>query len=70
VKWLEIWFDRKLSFKTYVKKRIAAASRIFYLISRLANTERELSFQAIRRLYIAYVTSIADYEVSIWWKNQ
>ncbi len=43
---------------------------MFYLISRLANTERKLSFQAMRRLYIACVASIADYGVSIWWKNQ
>ena len=69
VKWLGIWFDRKLSFRTHVEKRIAAASRMFYSISRLANSERELSFQAIRRLYIACVASIADYRVSIWWKN-
>jgi len=43
---------------------------MFYSISRLANTEKELSFQAMRRLYVACVTSIADYEVSVWWKNQ
>ena len=43
---------------------------MFYSISRLANTERDLSFQAMRRLYIACITSIADYEVPVWWKNQ
>src|SRR6266516_953931 len=63
VKLLGIWFDRKLSFKTHVEKRIAAASRMFYSISRLANTERGLSFQAMRRLYIACVALIADYRV-------
>jgi hypothetical protein len=47
VKWLGIWFDRKLSFKIHVEKRIAAASRMFYSISRLANTEKDLSFQAM-----------------------
>jgi hypothetical protein len=43
---------------------------MFYSISRLANTERGLSFQAMRKLYIACVVSIADYGVPIWWKNQ
>ena len=70
VKWLGIWFDRKLSFKIHVEKRIASASRMFYAISRLANTERGLSFQVMRKLYIACITSITNYEVPIWWKNQ
>ena len=70
VKWLGIWFDRKLSFKIHVENRIASASRMFYTIKRLANTEKGLSFQAMRKLYIACITSIANYEVSIWWKNQ
>jgi len=53
-----------------VKKRVAAACRMFHSISRLANTERGLSFQAMRQLYIACITSVADYGVSVWWKNQ
>src|SRR5213078_2895209 len=39
-------------------------------IERLSNTERELSFQAMRQLYIACISSVTDYEVSIWWNNQ
>jgi len=48
-----------------VKKRVAAACKMFHSISRLANTERDLSFQAIKQLYIACITSVADYEVSV-----
>src|SRR5215471_5579337 len=66
VKWLEIWFDRKLSFRTHVEKRVAAACRMFHSISKLANTEKDLSFQAMRQLYIACITSVADYEVPVW----
>src|SRR5438034_509751 len=43
---------------------------MFHSISRLANTERDLSFQAFRKLYIACIASVADYEVPVWWKNQ
>ena len=43
---------------------------MFYSISKLANTERDLSFQVFRKLYIVCITSVADYEVSVWWKNQ
>ncbi len=49
---------------------MAQATRIFHQIKRLFNTERGLSFQAIRQLYIACITSIADYGVLIWWNNQ
>src|SRR5918911_294306 len=70
VKWLGIWFDKKLFFKTHVEKQIASATRMFYSISRLANTERGLSFQAIRQLYLACIVSLADYGVLIWWKQQ
>src|SRR6266487_4912943 len=53
-----------------MEKRVAQATRIFHQIKRLSNTERGLSFQAIRQLYIACITSIADYGVPIWWNNQ
>ena len=70
VRYLNVWFDRKLSFKAHVPKKIAAVNKMFHSINRLANTERDLSFQIFRKLYIACITSVADYEVSIWWKNQ
>ena len=50
--------------------KISTATRIFYQIAKLSNTERDLSFQAMRQLYIVCITSVADYEVSIWWDNQ
>ena len=53
-----------------MEKRIASTSRMFYSINRLANTKRGLSFQVMRKLYIAYVILIADYGVPVWWKNQ
>ena len=49
---------------------IAAATRTFHQITRLSNTERGLSFQVIRQLYITCITSIADYNVLVWWNNQ
>ena len=70
VRWLGIWLDPKLSFKEHVEKKIADTTRIFHQIARLSNTEKGLSFQAIRQLYIACITSVADYGVPIWWNNQ
>src|SRR5436189_2319940 len=70
IRWLEVWLDSKLSFKEHVKIKISTATRIFHQIARLSNTERGLSFQAMRQLYIVCITSVADYGVPIWWNNQ
>ena len=70
IKWLGITIDYKLKFEEYIKNQISKATRVFYQIERLSNTERGLSFQAMRQLYIACITSIADYGVPIWWRNQ
>ena len=34
------------------------------------NSEWELSAQAGKQLYTACITSVSDYEVEIWWRNQ
>jgi hypothetical protein len=34
-------------------------------IKKLLNTERELSFQVIKQLYIACISLVADYEVLV-----
>ena len=39
VRWLGIWFDRKLTFKTHVQKKIASATRTLHLLHRLMNSE-------------------------------
>ena len=70
VKWLGIWLNSKLTFKQHVKKKTTQALKVFNQIKRLSNTKRGLSFQVIRQLYIACISSIADYGVPIWWNNQ
>src|SRR5436190_17713744 len=70
VRWLDIWLNSKLNFKEHVEKKIINTTRVLHQASRLLNTERGLSFQAMRQLYIACIISIADYGVPIWWDNQ
>src|SRR6266516_1458169 len=65
VKYLGIWLDSKLSFKVYVERKIASAQKVFTQIKRLSNTERRLSFQDIRQLYVACISSVADYGVPV-----
>ena len=68
VRYLGIWFDSKLRFKSHIEKRINSAIVALYGLMRLANTQKGLSFQAIRRLYMVCIISIADFEVQVWWK--
>ena len=65
VRWLGIWLDSKLNFKEHVEKKITDTTRVFHQITRLSNTERDLSFQVIRQLYITCIMLIADFEVLI-----
>ena len=70
LKWLGVYIDFRLTFKEYVTRKTIDASRVFHQIERLSNTKRGLSFQAMRQLYIACVSLIADYGVPIWWNGQ
>ena len=69
VKWLGIWFDPKLSFKKHIEKRINLAMATFLGMQRLASTQKGLSFRAMRQLYIACVTTVADYGVPVWYRG-
>jgi ribonuclease HI len=70
VRWLGIWFDPNLSFKEHVNIRASQARSVYQQMTRLANTERGLSPYALRQLYRACITSIADYGSVIWWRGQ
>lgn len=65
VRWLDIWFDPGLSFKQHIAILTSQVRSAFQRITRLANTEKGLSPFAIRQLYLACMTSIADYSSAI-----
>ena len=66
IKYLNIWLDFKLFFKTHMKKKIVSAQKIFMQIKRFFNIEKKFFFQAIRQFYIICIFSITNYEISIW----
>ena len=70
VRWLGIWFDSKLTFKPHIEKRINLATAAFTRLQRLAGTQKRLSFHALRQLYIACVTTIADFGVPVWYRGR
>ena len=67
VRWLGIHFDSKLKFKEHIAIRTSLAKQAFYRLNRLSNISRGLSPWAIRQLYLACVTSVADYGSLLWW---
>jgi ribonuclease HI len=69
VRWLGIWFDSKLTFKEHIQKKLAAAQAAYEGLARLATAQKGLSFRASRQLYVACVTSIADYGVQLWYRG-
>ena len=70
VRWLGIWFDSGLTFKQHVAIRTSQARSTFMRMTRLANSDRGLSPFALRQLYLACVTSVADFGSPVWWKGQ
>ena len=61
VRWLGIHFDVNLKFKEHIAIRTSLAKQAFYRLNRLSNIGRGLSLYAVRQLYLACVTSVADY---------
>lgn len=70
IRWLGVWFDPLLSFKDHVRIRTAQALAAFHRLERLANTERGLSAASIRKIYLACVTTVADYGSPVWWRSK
>jgi ribonuclease HI len=67
VRWLGFYLDPKLSFKNHIERRISLARQALFRINRLGNTQRGLSMQANRQLYISCITTVADYGAQLWW---
>jgi ribonuclease HI len=69
VRWLGIHLDSNLKFKEHIAIRTSLAKQAFYRLNRLSNVARGLSPFAVRQLYLACVTSVADYGSILWWNK-
>ena len=70
LRWLGIFLDQKLSFKTHVLNKCAAAERALSSMLRLSTTEKGLTVANMRQLYQACVVPVADFGSEIWWNRQ
>ncbi|KAK6857470.1 hypothetical protein PG995_006297 [Apiospora arundinis] len=66
VRWLGIWFDSGMTFRTHVEKRLTLANGALQRIQRIARQRRGLGLNALRQLYMACVSSVADYGSLLW----
>jgi hypothetical protein len=70
VRWIGIYFDRKLSFSHHVKVKLMAAARSLNALRSLICYETGVSPLATRTLYQACVISRSDFGSKIWWTRQ
>jgi hypothetical protein len=70
VRWIGIYFDRKLTFTHHVKLKLTAGSRSFNALCSRVRYETGLSPSATRSLYRACVISRSDFGAEIWWSGQ
>ncbi|KAF5194028.1 reverse transcriptase, partial [Thalictrum thalictroides] len=66
VRYLGIWFDRKLTFSTHIDKRLQLAHGALHRLRSLASATRGPRLNELRQLYLTCVTSILDYGSILW----
>src|SRR3977135_4401519 len=66
VRWIGIWFDRKINFKHHVKLKAASGKRALGALKSLANTESGFTPSAVRQLYNACVIPVCDFGAEVW----
>ena len=68
-KWLGVWLDSGLSFKTHYQTRLQKAKAAENRLRSISSTYG-LSPGLVRRVQIAAVQSVALYGAEIWWQGQ
>jgi hypothetical protein len=70
VRWIGIFFDRKLSFNHHIYTKLASARRTLAAICSLIRHKIGLSPSVTCQLYQACVIPRSDYRAEIWWNKQ
>ena len=70
LRWLGVWFDRKLSFRRHVDTRIAAAQKVARHLRSLANTSYGPPTAALRKAVTTYVLLLLLYSTKAWYEER
>ncbi|KAI0996451.1 hypothetical protein K3495_g11728 [Podosphaera aphanis] len=69
VKWLGIWLENNLKFKTHVEKRVHLAQGAMHRLFQLSSKSKGLGFNALRQLYLSCVIPVLDYGSVLWYNK-
>ncbi|KAF8587512.1 hypothetical protein K439DRAFT_1337973, partial [Ramaria rubella] len=70
IKWLGIYFDRKLTFNEHVKRMAGRAEKTINGLSMLANTVRGLAQHHVQTLHITCILPQLTYGSLVWWTGK
>ena len=70
LRWLGVWFDRKLSFRRHVDTRIAAAQKVARHLRSLANTSHGPPAAALRKAVTTCVLPSLLYGTEAWYEGR
>ncbi|KAK2752250.1 reverse transcriptase [Colletotrichum kahawae] len=67
VRWLGVWFDKKLTFRHHVDTKVATAKKVAHFLRHLSNTKGGLPAAAALQAAIACVLLTALYGAETWY---
>ena len=70
LRWLGVWFDRKLNFKTHLAKRVAVAQKISHHLRSLANTAHGPPASSLRKAVTTCVFPSLFYGAEAWYEGR
>ncbi|KAH9859188.1 hypothetical protein J1614_012265 [Plenodomus biglobosus] len=70
LRWLGVWFDRKLTFKKHVAVRTAAARKLAHHIRSLANTAHGPPASALRKAVTTCILPTVLYGAEAWYEGR
>lgn len=70
LKWLGVWFDRKLRFKRHIHERVTRARIVAHHIRRLGRTKDGPPAQSLRKAVVTCVLPSAMYGSEVWYSGR
>jgi ribonuclease HI len=70
IRWLGIWFDRKLKFTEHVRQRVKSTRKVTAHIHSLANTQRGPPAAALRKAIKTVVIPCLTYGAEAWYEGR
>lgn len=70
LRWLGVWFDRKLTFKRHVSERVAKARKVSYHIRGLARTKDGPPASSLRKAVMTCVLPSVLYGTEAWYAGR